>query len=235
MRLVYKILLVPAIAIPLTFASAIYFAVDQEPILRRAAEVTTANIERARQVIEQNNPRALRSGQRQSVTLSQQDLDLAANYLAHFYANGSARLTLNDGSARLLASLRPPWFPVIFYFNVTAVLVEATPLPQFEQVYVGRLEIPGFIANWLAKRALTRLLGADAIETAAGAIKQIDLRNAQLLIAYKWQAPQRDAVRRTAIRPGARTAPCLSRAFGADHRVAESRGRLPVRIIGRFV
>lgn len=201
MRFVYKILFIPAIAIPLAIASAIYFAVDQEAMVRRAADVTPANIQRAKAVIEQNNPLRIRAGNRASASIGQQDLDLAANYLAYFYANGSARLTLNNGSARLLASLRPPWFPVIFYFNVTAVLVEGAPIPQFEQVRVGRLEIPSGIANWLAKRALTRLLGADAIETAAGSIKQVRLKNAQLLIAYEWQSKQRDAPRPAVIPP----------------------------------
>jgi hypothetical protein len=94
MRFVFKVILVFVVAIPLALAWSLYLAVDREPMVRRAAEVTPGNIQRAKQIIEQNNPRRMRSGNRQSVTLSQQDLDLAANYLAYFYANGSARLIL---------------------------------------------------------------------------------------------------------------------------------------------
>ncbi len=197
MRFVSKVILVFGVAIPLALAWSLYLAVDREPMVRRAAEVTPANIQRAKQIIEQNNPRGLRSGNRQSVTISQQDLDLAANYLAHFYANGSARLILRNDKAELTASLRPPSIPLIFYFNVTAVLIEGTPMPRCEQFRVGRLELPGFIADWFVKRALARFLGEDAIEAAVQSIKQVDLKNGQLAIAYEWQSK----ARRTVISP----------------------------------
>ena len=201
MRFVSKIILVLVVTIPLAAAWSLYLAVDREPMVRRAAEVTPANIQRAKQIIEQNNPRGLRSGNRQSVTISQQDLDLAANYLAYFYANGSARLILHNDKAELTASLRPPRIPVIFYFNVTAVLIEGAPMPHCEQFLVGRLEIPGFIADWFVKRVLTRFLGEDAIEAAVQSIKQVDLKNGQLAIAYEWQSKLRDKLRSAAISP----------------------------------
>jgi hypothetical protein len=201
MRFVSKIILVLVIAIPLAAAWSLYLAVDREPMVRRAAEITPANIQRAKQIIEQNNPRRLRSGNRQSVTIAQQDLDLAVNYLAHFYANGSARLILRNDKAELTASLRPPRVPLIFYFNVTAVLIEGAPTPHFEQFRVGRLEIPGFIADGLVKRVLIRILGEDAIEAAVQSIKQVDLKNGQLAIAYEWQSKLRDKLRSVVISP----------------------------------
>jgi hypothetical protein len=201
MRFVFKLSLVLVITFLLAAAWAIYLAVDREPMVRRAAEVTPANIQRAKQIIDQNSPRRLRPGNRQSVTISQQDLDLAANYLAHFYANGSARLILRNNKAELTASLRPPSIPLIFYFNVTAVLIEGAPMPHGEQVRVGRLEIPGFIADWFVKRVLTRFLGEDAIEAAVQSIKRVDLKNGQLAIAYEWQSKLRDKLRSAVISP----------------------------------
>jgi len=186
MRFVSKVILVLVVAIPLALAWSLYLAVDREPMVRRAAEVTPANIQRAKQIIEQNNPRRMRSGNRQSVTLSQQDLDLAANYLAHFYANGSARVTLNHGKAELAASLRPPRLPVIFYFNVTAILTGDSPIPRFEDLRVGRLLIPGLVADWFMIRAMVQFLGKDAVDAAMQSVKKIDLRQGQLTVAYQW-------------------------------------------------
>jgi hypothetical protein len=191
MRFLFKLVLLLVVAVPLAAAWALYLAVDLEPTLRRAAEITPSNIERAKQVLDRNDPRRLRTGTRRSVVLSQQDLDLAANYLAHFYANGSARLTLKNDKAEVTASLRPPQVPVIFYFNVSAVLTEGSPLPQFEQLRVGRLPIPGFIADWLIARVMTQLLGKDTRDAAVQMIKQIDLKNGQLAIAYEWPSNPR--------------------------------------------
>jgi len=186
MRFLSKLVLLLVFTVSLATAWALYLAIDLEPTLRRAAEITPSNIKRAKQVLDRNDLRRLQTGTRQSVTLSQQDLDLAANYLAHFYANGSARLTLKNDKAEVTASLRPPQLPVIFYFNVSAVLTEGSPLPQFEQLRVGRLSIPGFMADWLMARVMSQLLGKDALDAAVQMIKQVDLRNGRLAVAYEW-------------------------------------------------
>jgi hypothetical protein len=185
MRFLPKLLLLLVLAVSLTTASALYLAIDLEPTLRRAAEITPANIKRAKEVLDQNDLLNSRSAMRQTVTFSEQDLDLAANYLAHFYANGSARLTLRNDKAEVIASLSPPRFPVVFYFNMLAVLTEGSPLPQFEHLSVGRLQIPGFMADWLIPRVMAQLFGKDRFDTAVQMIKRIDLRNGQVAVAYQ--------------------------------------------------
>lgn len=190
MRFLLRILFVFGLAIPPAVAVALYLALDGEPMVRRSAEITPANIKRAKQIIDQNAPRRLQASASQSVTISQQDLDLVANYLAHFYANGSARLILTNDKAEVTASLRPPQVPLIFYFNVTAVLSEGAPIPRFEQLSVGRVMIPGFIADWLVSRAMAQFLGKDALDAIAQTIKQVDLRNGQVAIVYERPANQ---------------------------------------------
>jgi hypothetical protein len=199
MRLLLKLLVIVVIAVPLVVAWALYLAIDREPAIRRASEITPANIKRAQQVLEQNDPRKLRSGTRRSVTLNQQDLDVAANYLAHFYANGGARLILDDGKAEVAASLRPPQIPIIFYFNIMATLTAGSPLPRFAQLRVGQLSIPGFIADWLLNRAAVQLLGEDAIQATARSVKRIDLRERQLTIVYEWSSNLRESLRSAAL------------------------------------
>jgi hypothetical protein len=201
MRFVVKLSLVLVITFLLAAAYALYLAIDLKPMVRRAAEITPSNIKRAQQVLEQNDPRRLRAGTRRSLTLNQQDLDLAANYLAHFYANGSARLTLNSGRAELVASLRPPRLPVIFYFNVTAILTGDSPIPRFDEFRVGRLLIPNVIADWLMNRAMVKLLGEDAVDAATQSVKKVDLRKGQLTVAYEWPSNLGETLRSAALTP----------------------------------
>jgi hypothetical protein len=198
MRLVLKLFLIIAVAVPLAAASVLYLAIDLEPTVRRAAEITPSNIERAKQVLDQNDPRKLRTGSRRSITLNQQDLDVAANYLAHFYANGGARLILNNRKAELAASLRPPQIPVIFYFNVTAKLTGGSPLPRLDELRVGRLVIPGLIADWLMTQTMVQLLGKEAVDAAVQTIKQVDLKQGQLNVVYEWSSNLPETLRRAA-------------------------------------
>jgi hypothetical protein len=198
MRFVLKLFLIIAVAVPLAAASVLYLAIDLEPTVRRAAEITPSNIERAKQVLDQNDPRKLRTGSRRSITFNQQDLDVAANYLAHFYANGGARLILNNRKAELAASLRPPQIPVIFYFNVTAKLTGWSPLPRLDELRVGRLVIPGLIADWLMTQTMVQLLGKEAVDAAVQTIKQVDLKQGQLNVVYEWSSNLPETLRRAA-------------------------------------
>ena len=201
MRTLFKLLIVLAVAALFGAAGAIYLAVEREPAVRRANEITPANIKRAQQVLEQNDPRKLRPGNQRSVTLDQQDLDVAANYLAHFYANGGARLILREGKAEIAASLRPPRLPLIFYFNVMATLTRGSPLPRFAEFRIGELPIPGFIADWLLHRAAVVLLGEEAIRASAQSVKQVDLKERRLTVVYEWSSELKESLRSAAFSP----------------------------------
>jgi len=201
MRFLSRLLIGLAIAAPLAVTWALYLAIDIEPAVRRAGEITPGNIKRARQFLDQNDPRKLRPGTRRSLTLHQQDLDLAANYLAHFYANGGALVILKEGKAEVAASLRPPRSPVIFYFNVMATLTAGSPLPRFADLRVGQLPIPGFIADWLLARAAVLFLGEEAIQATAQSIKQVDIKGRELTVVYEWSSNLQESLRTAALPP----------------------------------
>jgi hypothetical protein len=198
MRYWLKALLALGLAFALAIGVTLYLAIESEPTVRRSAEITPANARRAKQILEQAAALPLRASTPTSLTISEQELDLAANYLAHFYANGGARVTLQQGQAEFAASLRPPWSPLIFYFNLSGVLAEDMPVPRFKQMTVGRVLIPGAIADWLFLRSLRRLLGRESLDAASQNIKQIDLRTGQISVVYERPAQLREKLQNAA-------------------------------------
>ena len=188
MHLLSRILTILAYALPFALIAAIYLAIDLHPTVRRASEITPGNIQSARQILAQNDPLKPAYRTRQSLTLSQQDLDLAANYLAYFYANGGARLAVRNGKIDLTASLRPPKLPVIFYFNIGAILSSSGASLQVEELRVGQLPLPGFVGDGLIKLIGARLIGTEAYDLVNDAVKRIEIRNGQIVVAYEWPA-----------------------------------------------
>ncbi|HEY2919660.1 MAG TPA: hypothetical protein VGK77_11795, partial [Candidatus Binatia bacterium] len=79
MRFLFKLILLLILALPLILAAAVYLAIDTEPNINRAAEITPASIERAKRILDQNDPRKLKSGARRTISVGVGDLDLAAN------------------------------------------------------------------------------------------------------------------------------------------------------------
>jgi len=187
MRFFLKLVLLTVLGLPLAFAALLFLAVDTQPAIDRATAVTPSSIERAKSILAQNDPRKLRSGARRTVTVSSDDLDLAANYLAHRYGGGSARVELQRGGAQISASIRVPRLPVSLYLNVDASLTVQDRLPRLEALRVGRLPLP----SWIVYRAIAlgpRTLGMIwEPESLSGIIRQVVLKERGVAVTYEWQ------------------------------------------------
>ena len=88
------------------------------------------------------------------VSTSAADLDLAANYLAHQFGAGSARVQLHGGRAQAAASLRPPLIPIPLYLNIETTLAETESLTRLESLRIGQLPVPAWLAQWAIARLL---------------------------------------------------------------------------------
>ena len=101
MRFLLKLILLLIFLLPLAIAFAIYLAIDGHPTIDRAAAITPASVERAKRILDNNDPRKLKSGETRTVATSAADLDLAANYLAQQFGRGSARVDLRSEERRV--------------------------------------------------------------------------------------------------------------------------------------
>src|SRR4030095_5617474 len=201
MRLFFKLFLLIIIALPLIGAGIIYLAVDSAPTINRAAEITPANIERAKRILDQNDPRKLKPGARRTISVSANDLDLAANYLARQYASGGARVQLKRGTAQIGASLRLPIVSPPVYLNVDATLAEAAALPGIESLRVGELSLPPFLAYWLIPRLFALAFDDADIRSFRNVIKKVSINESRIALTYEWQADLPEKLRTVLIPP----------------------------------
>ena len=188
MRFLFKLVLLLFFALPLVIAAIGYLAIDTAPSIQRAAEITPANIERAKRILDQNDPRKLKPGARRTIAVSQNDLDLAANYIARQYAAGGARVQLQRGAAGIGASLRAPMIPFEIYFNVTAVLAEDGAWPQIESLRIGKIPVPPRFAHWLIPRLFASVFNDADIRSFRSVIKKVAISDNRLALTYEWQA-----------------------------------------------
>ena len=183
------------LALPLALAWALTLALEDQPRVNRAAEFTPEHIARAKLIAERNNPRKMRAGVLRTLSLGQEDLDLALNYLAGRYAKGSSRIALTPGAAALSASFELPANPFGRYLNVSAVLHETPGLPGFDLLQVGRLPVPEWLADLLLERALEALNTREDYRIASDTIRSISVADGRLTVVYDWQDDLPDRIR----------------------------------------
>jgi hypothetical protein len=142
---------------------------------------------RASRIIEQNDPRKMKSGDQRTLTTSAADLDLAVNYLAHLYGHGSAHLQLDNGSARIAASLRLPLIPTGLFLNLDATFTEAQSVLQLDAMRIGKVPVPVWLADWAAPRLLAMLAPDFDYQAFCDAVKKVAVTRANLAVTYEWQ------------------------------------------------
>jgi len=202
MRLLLKLFFLGVALAPLAAIGMVLLAIDKHPTVDRVAEITPQNIERAKRILDQNDPRRLKSGARQTITVSRKDLDLAANYLVHRYGHGSARVSLGDKAAQINASARLPENPFGSFVNVEATLRENGSVPRLQHLRIGGVSLPGSFAEWIITQFLTRWLGDENYATALNAVKQVNLDDNKISVLYEWQSDLPDKLRSALMKPG---------------------------------
>jgi hypothetical protein len=183
-------------ALAVAFAGTAILAVSDQPAVNRSAEISPQNVDRIIRILDKNDPRTLKPGSVQTIAITQQDFDLAANYLAHRYANASSRIALAKGTIHLETTFELPVNPFGSYVNLNATLKENGGLPRFERLQIGWLPFPGVIADWLLSRAIALYLGDEGYRSALEAIKQVKVSDNGLTLTYEWHASLPDRLRK---------------------------------------
>ena len=121
------------------------------------------------------------------MTIRGDELDLAANYLANKFGRGSSRIVLQPGVLSLAASVEVPANPLGRYVNVQALLRETGGLPAVEELRIGRLPVPGFVADWALAHALKSLDRTNEYQVAADTLKSVSIADGSLRVVYEWR------------------------------------------------
>ena len=186
MRLLLRAIVVLFIALPIVAVALLALALQNRPLVSETAQLTPDDIARAKRVLQANDPRkAGRSGAR-TIAIDEEDLALAVNYLAGQVGAGAARVVLRSGVATLQASLEAPPNPLGRYVNIDATFRETESVPRLDRLKVGRLPLPGFVADYLQRETLRHLTATDAEDLAAQIVQSARIDERLLTVTYRW-------------------------------------------------
>ncbi len=176
------------LAVPLLLLAAAGLALDDAPTLPQTAAVAPGDIERALQLLQRNDPRGKLPGITRAVVLGERDLALLIIQATRRFGPARAQVALQDRTARVQASLPLPGKLLGAWLNLDLRLSQSTELPTVQQLHLGRLPVPG----WLAEQLLPQALAAMNLR-AQGALAQrlvshVGFQPRSLVLAYAWPA-----------------------------------------------
>lgn len=184
--ILYGILALGVLALSLLMFMGL-LAVDETPMLNTRTNPSPYQIAKVKQLFDRNDPRRLRTGSLARATLGQEELDLALNYAANQYANGAARLKIESGKARIQASLPLSGYFLGRFLNLQIELKQTDNLPEINAVTVGRLRVPGFIANSLSNFGFSMMPFASDWRQLGRMVKKVRFFGRGMIVVYTWR------------------------------------------------
>jgi hypothetical protein len=188
MKLIAKWIVLPVVALLLVLVGVLALVVDDVPKLRGRADLTPERIAHGKRVFEQNDPRRLKTGAITQVSLAQQDLDLAINYVANQTLGGVAGVEIDTGRARIEAAFKLPANPLGRFLNLELELKQDDQLPRIDHAMLGKLWIPGMLAEMLLKESISAAQPLADWQTLAAMIRHVKFEQGRMTVTYRWRS-----------------------------------------------
>ncbi len=201
MKILLRLFLLVVVGLPVVALIAVWLCFQDAPLIARPASITPADVERAKRIVEKNDPRKARPGMLRTIVASQHDLDLALNYAAGQYLRGSTRVVLLPGAAQVQASVELPRNPFGPWLNIDAALRETGGLPAVDHLKIGSLPVPGFIADIALAKLLAHLNATADGRVANDVVKSVRITAGGVRVLYEWRDDIPDRVRAVMLPP----------------------------------
>lgn len=201
MRWCLRALVLLALTVVGLLAVLAWLALEDQALVARTPYFTPASVERAKRLLERNDPRKMPEGALRTILIDQEDLDLALNYAASRLAKGSANVVLRDGSALLRATFTLPANPAGHYLNIDASLLQTDGLPRVGHLRLGRLQVPQGLSEWILRRAVRYLDGRGTYAVASGAVRKMSASEGVLRVMFVWSDALSRQLRQTLVSP----------------------------------
>lgn len=187
MKLIFKSIGWLVLLLPLVVAALCLLSVENKPLLQRKADITPERIAQGKRIFDRNDPRRLRSGTVTRVRLAERDIDLAVNYAANELLDAVAGVSIEKDRAVLNATATLPENPLGKFLNVTIELRPGKTLPQIDHLMLGKLWIPGFLAEPFIKAAIEFVGPIEDSDALVSAVKQVKFGYKQMTLTYQWR------------------------------------------------
>jgi len=170
-------------------------SIEDHALVDQQEELNRNELKRVKRFIQENNPQMLKSGEIAHTKISQQDLNLALNYISQkapgsFKSRLSSNVLLDEKQAYVQMSFHLPNNPFGKYINVAAILEseksnKKNEVVKLKSLSLGSIDLPAIIAKPLAEY-IHKLLQTNIAEynQLSQSLQSISFTRQQLTVNY---------------------------------------------------
>jgi hypothetical protein len=201
MRWISRLFLFALIGLPAALVLAVFLGIQSKPLVSDTENLTPADVAKAKAILARHDPRRLKAGAVDTVSIGEREINLVVGHLMSRYRVGRGRVSLGRGHASVQASFTLPRNPLGGFVNVETALRESDGLPQIENLRVGLVPVPGWLANTLLGVVVAAVAGTEVYGLATDIVKDVRLEAESIRLTYQWQAGVSERIRARLIPP----------------------------------
>lgn len=164
---------------------------NSESSVAQSSKLTVENITQARKILYEGTK--TKPDNLAAITLTEADLNLAANYLLNRYFQSAIRIELVNQKVRCNVALKLPKNTIVNYFNVSFRLSSENDqaLPHIAKFKVGKLLLPAKFAGFVLDLAIRYSFLNEYFILATSPIQRVGISNTAVTIFYEKNSPNR--------------------------------------------
>jgi len=201
MNRLLRLLAIAALIAVVTTAGALLLAFQNTPLVDTPGAVSVEDVQRARALMAQHDPRRVPDGVASVVVLTQQDVTLLTQYAASRWRRAVTRVTLHEGYADVQSSVDLDGNLLGRWLNIAGTVSNADGMPNAQHLRVGRVPVPDFAARRVTDLLLARLGSDVPVSLAQEMVHAVTFTPTSVRIAYTWQKDATNRVRDMLISP----------------------------------
>ena len=186
--LFYALLLSIVVGLP----ALLWLMVEDTPRVSASDQLAVEDIERAKRLLRDLDPRQLKDGETRRLTLTERDANLLVDQTLSRWpgaAQVEARTRFIPDHAEIQATLPLPNNPLGRYLNASVQLTPGESGPLLTKVQIGRLSIPGNLFRWVIDQASGYLQGRpqyQELKQVWATLSDIQIENGAIAITVRY-------------------------------------------------
>jgi|AZIJ01.1.fsa_nt_gi uncharacterized protein YfiM (DUF2279 family) len=196
-------------AIPLLLLLGIFgvfaLCIESSPLVAEQAPLSAANIERVKHILRQHRSENVRSGETKTITLSEEELNLLANHLAHRLNIVDAVLSIKEGLLALkstwdISAFLPYKSQVPRYLNIDAVIGSSSGDAGLQDVNIqtlniGQMTLPSALIKSVLQIVIEHIDALSLVQEGKKMIRVLDIGTKDVALTYQWRADSIERLR----------------------------------------
>lgn len=164
-----------------------FLGLESERLVEQSAKLSKQDVARIQKFIHKNDPRKFRQGQHKRLQVPEQQVNLLMAHAESVLPWVSARSSIFDGKAIFYMTVQLSTQDFERYVNIRAELISFDDQIFIDDLKIGSLSIPGFIANPLMNLAHQFLQRFSEYQGLAESVTHFSFKQNQIDLAFQWR------------------------------------------------